>query len=470
MTAVDGRSPASALRRASRARLVAELRAASTTGAGVALDPAGHARLQAITRELRGRYGTRAAAELARFRATASREIDVDLSAVARRVAGATVLVTGGTGCIGSELLRRLGELAPARLASMSRGRTTPAVRLEGVEHLAGDVGRREDVERGLGALRPDVVFHLAAQRDPAAAERWPVATARTNAVGTAHVVDACAAAGVRVLVYASTGKAMRPFTGDSYAASKKVGEWLVARADPRLACAAARFTHVVDNSLFVRRLLRWLRAGEPVCLHDPEIAFSVQSARESAQMLLVACAQAVPEELHVCALRDLGAPVELLDLGLGGIEATGSASVLRVVGFEAGYEPRAFPAMFDPVTALDASPLFNALEAPDGVPVAASPDVDAFALRFCADDRAGRAFAALAAACAAGGRARVRRARDALGWTLLDARLPATDVEARRRALRTLRAHDGRLSPDDRRIAAAIASSLAAGEQATAA
>src|SRR4029079_15833578 len=104
--------------------------------------------------------------------------------------------------------------------------------------------------------VRPDVVFHLAAQRDPGLAERTVRESLETNIAGTANVLAAAVAVGVDSIVYASTGKALRPFSPHIYAASKKVREFLAyATAHGRnTRTSVVRFTHVVDNSLVLKR------------------------------------------------------------------------------------------------------------------------------------------------------------------------------------------------------------------------
>ena len=142
--------------------------------------------------------------------------------------------------------------------------------------------------------IRPDVVFHVAAQRDPGLAEVEVHRTVSTNVLGTRTVLTAAAEAGVPQVVCASTGKALRPYSPDMYTASKRAAEWVASgvAASSDMLVSAGRFTHVLDNSIIYKRLLSW--ADEPedgvIRLHSPDIAFYVQSALESAQLLLLAC------------------------------------------------------------------------------------------------------------------------------------------------------------------------------------
>jgi hypothetical protein len=182
--------------------------------------------------------------------------------------------------------------------------------------------------------------------------------------------------------VHASTGKAMRYYTTDIYAASKKVGEWLVHEyAEEGRCTGAARFTHVVDNAVLLERL--HAVQGDPygvMRVHGEDVGFYVQSAVESAQLLLLAGLQSGPG-LQLLAIRELGDPPELLRVVLGHLQAQGSSEhpAIYLSGHDKGYEPGNPPGLYDPMTATELSPLINGIEARSAVPMPGVPDVDAF-------------------------------------------------------------------------------------------
>ena len=399
-------------------------------------------RLRVLTRELL-ELKPQSEAEYRRFEGVRTRGILLPQQDLAARLEGATVVVTGGTGCIGRILLRQLLEYRPARLVSLSRGRV-PVPVIEGVEFVYGDVRHRASLDEVFAEIRPDVVFHAAAQRDPGRAEIEVLRTVATNVFGTRNVVQAAARAGASAVSCASTGKALRPYSPDVYAASKRVGEWVLARAattlDVRL--SASRFTHVVDNSIVGERLRSWCAKDEPIRLHSAEIGFYIQSATESAQLLLCGMLDAQPGGLRLNALRDLDWPASLLEVALGAVAQSGSAAPIYISGYDSGYEEQAFPGLYDPMTAGDVSPLINVFEA-IGAKAAASEQVDVFSPDPLSDDaEAVRALAALEAACVPASTAdpdpRVVRARlDELSWALLEASVVEIPAQARGRAVR---------------------------------
>ena len=324
------------------------------------------ARLRPITAEL-AELAHDPAAQYEEFEQRRSRSLSLPPALLREGIAGRAVLVTGGSGCIGSALLRELELLQPGRVVSISRTPSGSASASPAVEYRRCDILDREALSAVFRDAAPDVVFHLAAQRDPGLAERTVAESILTNAIGTSNVVDAAERQGVGSFVYASTGKALRPYTPHIYAATKKLGELLTLAAANRGGlgrCAVARFTHVVDNSIVLRRF-RAATNREALHLHDPATMFYTQSAREAAQLLLWSNWNAGRRPtVELAAIRDLGMPAKLLDVALGVVASGRGAQAIYLRGYEPGYEDSYYPGLYDPQTAADVSPLLNAFEA----------------------------------------------------------------------------------------------------------
>lgn len=119
-------------------------------------------------------------------------------------------LVTGGAGFIGSHVVHGLAGRGAEVLVldDLSHGSAAniegAAARLEQV-----DVRDAAAVHRAVGAFRPDVVFHLAAQIDVRRSMADPAGDAHVNVLGSLNVLEAARAAGVRRVVNTSTGGAI---------------------------------------------------------------------------------------------------------------------------------------------------------------------------------------------------------------------------------------------------------------------
>jgi nucleoside-diphosphate-sugar epimerase len=289
------------------------------------------------------------------------------------------VVVTGGAGCIGSEVLQLLKRLNVPTVVSYSKG--LPGSRkVLGVEYQIGDVLDPKTFGRLLTRVRPDLVIHLAAVRDPGRAERTVREAILTNVIGTQAVLDCARMAEVPTVVAASTGKAMRMYTSDVYASSKQLLEYQLARAaiNGNMKTACARFTHVVDNSIISRRLKAWARANNPILLHGRNVDLFVQSAREASELILLSAkiARDNVKPGWIAAIKDLGwPPVDLFGLAQDYRDDLRSRSEIRAIGFPMGYEERPYPGTTDPQTAGDHTPLFSAIEAAKAIVPAGIPE-----------------------------------------------------------------------------------------------
>jgi UDP-glucose 4-epimerase len=121
-------------------------------------------------------------------------------------------LVTGGAGFIGSTLVDRLlaeghavdviDDLSSGTLANLADAR---ANRDHEVKFHQADI-REGAVVDLIGRLRPEVVFHLAAQADVRVSVARPVFDAEVNVVGSLNVLEGARIGEARKVVFASSG------------------------------------------------------------------------------------------------------------------------------------------------------------------------------------------------------------------------------------------------------------------------
>jgi len=397
-----------------------------------------------------------ARAELGRFGAVGDRTVALPEAELRDWLSGRTILVTGGTGCIGSVLMEELARLEPARLVSVSRGQTVSWPARPGVEYLQADISRPKDLAAAFRRVRPDLVFHLAAQRDPGLAEREVVLTLRSNVLGMRNVVAACIDAGVTELVAATTGKALRPYSREVYTAGKRAAEWVLAGAARQgMRVSANRFTHVVDNSIVATRLQSWAADGV-VRVHDPDTMFYAQSARESARLMLWGGLRTKPGALHISAINDLGWPISLLDLAIAILQEADSTSPIYLSGHDPGYETVPFPALYDPLSSGDVSPLLSAFEAGSSWNDA-EVGIDTCAMAFDHSRVPADALGCLEEACQRNDAKQARARLDELSWHLFEATLAEVPVSTLRRAAALTQPYADSLSCDHARMLARI-------------
>jgi UDP-glucose 4-epimerase len=168
------------------------------------------------------------------------------------------VLVTGGAGFIGSHVVDAYLDAgwnvaAVDNLSTGNRRNLNPRATFHALDI------RDPRLREILVQERPDVVNHHAAQSSVPRSVADPRLDADVNILGTLHLIDACREAGVRRIVYASTGGALYgnpehlPAGEDApilplspYGVSKFVGEhYLRIRAGEGMTWAVLRYSNV---------------------------------------------------------------------------------------------------------------------------------------------------------------------------------------------------------------------------------
>lgn len=117
------------------------------------------------------------------------------ISPLARTFSGKKVFVTGNTGFKGSWLTLWLKQLGAHVYGYSSREKTQPSMfedlRIEkSITQFYGDIAERKSLFDALKIVKPDFIFHLAAQSLVSVSYLNPLETFKTNSLGTATLLD----------------------------------------------------------------------------------------------------------------------------------------------------------------------------------------------------------------------------------------------------------------------------------------
>ncbi len=250
--------------------------------------------------------------------------VQLDIEAIAGYLNGASVLVTGGGGSIGGELVRQILRLGPRVLTVVDCHESAlwnverdaaPVLASSGVRlnPVLADVRSSNGMTAVIGRARPDVVFHAAALKHVPYVEMHPSQGVLTNIVGTRNVLEACEAARVPRFVLISTDKAVEPTS--IMGTTKRIAELLTIAVGRRtgLPYSAVRFGNVLGSSgSLVPLLERQLDDGVPLTITEPDATRYFMTLSEAVTLILEAGAAASPGDVYVL---DMGEPVRIGDL-----------------------------------------------------------------------------------------------------------------------------------------------------------
>lgn len=173
-----------------------------------------------------------------------------------------TVIITGGTGSLGTALCGKLIDQSVGTLRVLSRDeRKHIALKEQFPNTIRCLIGDIRDLNRLKVAFRDvDFVIHTAAMKHVDLSEYNPWECTKTNVLGTQNVIDAAISCGVSKVLFVSSDKAVNPC--NIYGASKLMGERLILGAksyagDHGPSFAIARFGNFMWSSGSV--LEKWL-------------------------------------------------------------------------------------------------------------------------------------------------------------------------------------------------------------------
>jgi len=221
---------------------------------------------------------------------------------------GKNILVTGGTGSIGSDIVRKVLECEPGVVRVLSNDENSLfnlERELQGCSNLrflAGDVRDKERLQRAVENI--DFVFHAAALKHVPLCEYNPFEAVKTNVLGTQNLIEAAMEEEVEKLITISTDKAVNPV--NVMGATKLLAERLTVSAnyykgERRTAFSCVRFGNVLDSrGSVVPSFREQIRKGGPVTLTDPGMTRFVMSIARAVALVFKAAAMAQGGEVFI--------------------------------------------------------------------------------------------------------------------------------------------------------------------------
>lgn len=227
-----------------------------------------------------------------------------------------TVLVTGGCGTVGREIVRQLLDHAPREIRVvdtneseiffleqelMDHRRHNPSSNIPSLCQI-GDI--RDADKLNMMCVGVDIVLHTAALKHVILCERAPFDAVQTNIMGVKNVIQEALLNDVERVIFTSSDKAVNPT--NVMETSKLMGERLITAANSlkmgrRTIFSSTRFGNVLGSRGSVIPIFaRQIEAGGPVTLTDKRMTRFIMTLEESCRLVLSAAEKARGGEVFV--------------------------------------------------------------------------------------------------------------------------------------------------------------------------
>lgn len=256
--------------------------------------------------------------------------IDLDNLNIEKELYNKTVLVTGGAGSIGSELVRQICNFKYKSLIIIDQAESglydlQQELKQKGFHNfipIVGDVRDKKRMNNLFEEYKPNMVFHAAAYKHVPLMEQNSYEAIKINIAGTKNIADLATEHEVDKFVLVSTDKAVNPT--NIMGATKRIAEIYVSclqqQSDTKY--IITRFGNVLGSNGSVIPLFRkQIEKGGPLTLTHKEITRYFMTIPEASQLVLEAGSMGIGGEIFIF---DMGESVKIFDLAKNMIKLSG--------------------------------------------------------------------------------------------------------------------------------------------------
>jgi len=259
--------------------------------------------------------------------------ISIQNEEVMRRHFEKAVLVTGGAGSIGSEIVRQVAQFKPSLLVVLDQAETPlHEIQLEMEEKypdinfrfILGDISNKHRLEPLFQKYNFSMVYHAAAYKHVPLIENNPHEAILVNVFGTKNLATLSSKYKINRFVMISTDKAVNPT--NVMGASKRGAELLVQALQDvpgnTTKFITTRFGNVLgSNGSVIPHFKKQIEKGGPVTITHPDIVRYFMTIPEACELVLQAGTMGKGGEIFVF---DMGEPVKIRDLAIKMIKLSG--------------------------------------------------------------------------------------------------------------------------------------------------
>lgn len=274
----------------------------------------------------------------------------VKTESIVKGMLGKRVMVTGGAGSIGSEIVRQLVYLKPESIIIVDQSETAvfdiqnEVIRLlqedTQLHVFVADVTDENRMTKIFAKCNPQIIFHAAAYKHVPMMEMQPNEAIGNNVGGTKILADLAVAFQVEKFVMVSTDKAVNPT--NVMGATKRICEIYIQSLSkhPRIKTQfiTTRFGNVLgSNGSVIPIFKRQIFSGGPVTITHRDIIRYFMTIPEACNLVLEASFMGKGGEIY---LFDMGGPVRIYDLAVRMISLSGLIPHEEIKIVETGLRP----------------------------------------------------------------------------------------------------------------------------------
>lgn len=250
--------------------------------------------------------------------------IAMDIELIKGDLNGKTILVTGGAGSIGSEIVKQLAAFNPQKIVILDNAEC-PLHDMElymNKHHsdldftiMLADIRNQERMEMLFAKYKFNIVYHAAAYKHVPMIEKNPHEAIYVNIGGTIILANLSVKHNVDKFVMISTDKAVNPT--NVMGASKRAAEMYVQSLQEHIGThtrfITTRFGNVLgSNGSVIPYFRKQIAAGGPVTVTHKDIIRYFMTISEACQLVLQAGTMGNGGEIYVF---DMGKPIKILDM-----------------------------------------------------------------------------------------------------------------------------------------------------------
>ncbi len=224
---------------------------------------------------------------------------------------GKKVLITGGTGSLGTALTKRLlnSKVNTIRIFSRDEWKQVQMqseIKDDRLRYFIGDVRDKERLSRALEDV--DIVIHAAALKQMPVAEYNPFEAVKTNVVGTQNLIEACLDNQVESVLAIGTDKAVSPL--NTYGATKLLMERLFVSANfykgnHKIKFACVRYGNVMGSrGSVIPVFVNQVKSGKDITVTDPNMTRFNITMNEALDLIFRALENSMGGEVFVPKLK----------------------------------------------------------------------------------------------------------------------------------------------------------------------